>query len=97
MGVDFEPDNELFLDALAILRDVHRFWTQVEKDVGTFEEYGDINIDDVISGPIAFLSKCIEAYDEGCACSFRGARACEYDADMDEGTARFCCEALYGR
>jgi hypothetical protein len=65
VDVDFEPDTDLFLDALTILRDVTRFWTQVEKDVGTFDEYGDIDLDEVTPLSIALLGMCINAYGEG--------------------------------
>jgi hypothetical protein len=62
---DVEPDVGLFLDALAILADIQRFWTQVDKDLGTFEEYGDIDLDEVTPLSLAILSKCIDAYAGG--------------------------------
>ena len=65
VDVDFEPDVELFHDALEIMRDISRFWTQIEKDIGTFEEHGDIDIDEIIPGNIALLQMCVQAYLEG--------------------------------
>ncbi|WP_420115966.1 hypothetical protein [Micromonospora sp.] len=62
---DFEPDMQLFVDALGILRDIHRFWTQIEIDIGTFEERGDVSVDDVTPGTILMLQMCIDAYVEG--------------------------------
>lgn len=59
---DFEPDVDLFADALRILRDVMRFWVQVDKDLGTFEEFGDVDTDEVVPGRIALLDTCIQAY-----------------------------------
>lgn len=59
---DFEPDVELLTDALAILRAVRRFWTRVEKDIGSFEEFGDIDLDEVTPLSLAVLQKCIDAY-----------------------------------
>lgn len=59
---DFEPDVELLTDALAILRAVRRFWTSVEKDIGSFEEFGDIDLDEVTPLSLAILQRCIDAY-----------------------------------
>lgn len=63
--VDREPDAELFFDALKILSDISRFWVQVEKDIGTFEQFGDIDIDEVVPASIAVLDLCIRAYSDG--------------------------------
>jgi hypothetical protein len=64
---DFEPSIELLADALQILRDISRFWIQVEMDIGTFEEFGDIDIDEVVPAYVAMLEVCIKAYVEGLA------------------------------
>jgi hypothetical protein len=37
---DFGLNADLFVDAVKILRDISDFWTQIEIDSGTFEEYG---------------------------------------------------------
>lgn len=74
VDVDHEPDEDLFIDALVILKDVHRFWTQVEIDTGGIELPEGCTIDDVTPGPIAALSACISAYYEGVAPSEESAQ-----------------------
>ena len=64
---DFEPSMELFGDALQILRDVSRFWVQVEMDIGSFDEFGEIDVDEVVPADIAMLEICIKAYVDGLA------------------------------
>lgn len=59
---DFEPDVDLLTDALAILRAVRRFWTSIEKDIGSFEEFGDVDLDEVTPLSLAVLQMCIDAY-----------------------------------
>jgi hypothetical protein len=56
---------QLFIDALEILRDMSRFWTQIEIDIGTFEEYGDVLVDDAMPSSLVLLQLCIEAYADG--------------------------------
>lgn len=65
VDIDFEPNVQLFLDALAILRDISRFWTQVEKDTGTFDKYGDVDLDDITPGRLLVLQLCVQAYVDG--------------------------------
>jgi hypothetical protein len=65
VDVNFEPDMDLFADALDILRDIRRFWTQWEIDIGSFGDAGDIDVEDVTPLSLAILSKCIQAYVEG--------------------------------
>ena len=65
VDVDHEPDVDLFSDALAILSDIRRFWTGIEMDVGTFDEYGDIELDEITPASIAVLGMCIDAYAAG--------------------------------
>ncbi len=36
---DFEPDVELFTDALTILKVIRRFRTSIEKEIGAFETW----------------------------------------------------------
>jgi hypothetical protein len=62
---DFEPDMQLFVDALAILRDIRRFWTQVEVDIGTFEDFGEVSVDDATPVSLMVLQLCIDAYADG--------------------------------
>lgn len=51
---DFEPDVELFTDALMILRAIRRFWTSIENDIGSFEDFGDVDLDEVM--PLSLAS-----------------------------------------
>lgn len=62
---DFDPDAKLFVDALAILKDVRRFWTSMEKDFGSFDDFGDVDIDEVTPLSLAVLQMCIDAYVAG--------------------------------
>ncbi len=59
--LDFEPDYELFLDALGILRDLSSFWTQIEIDTGTFEEYPEVTAEEIVPLNLAVLDLCIKA------------------------------------
>ena len=62
VDVKFEPDVDLLADALDILRDIRRFWTQWEIDIGTFEdEFGDVDVDEVQPLSLIVLAKCIDA------------------------------------
>ena len=62
---DFEPDVELLIDALTILKAIGRFWTSIERDVGSFEEFGDVDLDEVTPLWLAVLQMCIDAYVDG--------------------------------
>lgn len=61
----FEPDVDLLTDALATLKAIRRFWTSIEKDIGTFEDFEDIDIDEVTPLSIGILQMCIDAYVAG--------------------------------
>jgi hypothetical protein len=62
---DFEPDVELFADALTTLKALRRFWTSMEKDIGSFEDFGDVDLDDVTPLSLHVLQMCIDAYVAG--------------------------------
>jgi hypothetical protein len=62
---DFEPSLELFTDALAILKAIRRFWSSVEKDIGSFEDFGDVDLDEVVPLSLMVLQQCIDAYAAG--------------------------------
>ncbi|MCE0768115.1 hypothetical protein LWC35_35255 [Pseudonocardia kujensis] len=62
---DREPKVDLFLDALKILKRISRFWTQIEIDIGTFEDHGDMTADDATPVSLYVLQLCIDAYREG--------------------------------
>jgi len=61
----FEPDMQLFTDAVEILRDILRFWTHIEIDLGSFKQFGDIDPDEVTPGRLLLLKLCIGAYADG--------------------------------
>lgn len=65
VDVKFEPDVELLADALKILADIRRFWTQIEVDIGTYEEFGDIDVDEVQPLSLMVLQMSIDAYIDG--------------------------------
>ena len=52
-------------DALKILADIRRFWTQIEVDIGTYEEFGDIDVDEVQPLSLMVLQMSIDAYIDG--------------------------------
>lgn len=62
---EFNPDIELLTDALAILKAIRRFWTSIERDIGMFEDHGDVDLDDVTPLSMMVLQKCIDAYVAG--------------------------------
>ncbi|PXY34814.1 hypothetical protein BAY59_04760 [Prauserella coralliicola] len=66
---DFETDFGLFTDALTILSAIRRFWTRIEKDTGSFEEFGAVSLDDVTPLSLAVLQMCIDAYVAGLSTS----------------------------
>ena len=65
MDPDFEPDVELFTDALTILKATRRVWTSIEKDIGSFDDFGDVDLDQVTPLSLAVLQMCIDAYVAG--------------------------------
>jgi len=62
---DFEPDVELFAEALATLKSIHRFWTGIERDIGSFDDFGDIELDEVMPLSLQVLQMCIDAHVAG--------------------------------
>lgn len=62
---DFEPDMDLFADALTILKAIRRFWTSIEVDIGTFEDHGDVDLDEIVPLSLMALQQCIDAYVAG--------------------------------
>jgi len=62
---DLEPNGELFLDAVKILRDISAFWTQYEIDIGTLRGVRDVSVEDAPPMSLVVLQMCIDAYVEG--------------------------------
>lgn len=65
----FEPDVELFTDALGTLASIRRFWTSIEKDIGSFDDFGDVELDEVTPLSLYVLQMCIDAYVAGLSVS----------------------------
>jgi hypothetical protein len=65
VDVNFEPDVDLFVEALATLKSIARFWTDLEVSIGTFDDHGELNVDDVTPLSLLVLQMCIDAYVEG--------------------------------
>lgn len=64
VDVDRNPDAQLFVDALSILRDVHSFWTQHEIDIGSFDHAGSLTVEDATPLSLIVLQRCIDAWQE---------------------------------
>lgn len=67
---DENTDVQLFLDAITILRTLHRFWIDVELSTGGFfpldgSPVGDIDPDDVVPFQLIVLQQCLDAYVAG--------------------------------
>jgi hypothetical protein len=60
----FQPDLDLFKDALRILTDIHRFWTQIAIDKGEFTQFGEVTVDDVKPPWGWAFWSCIDALSE---------------------------------
>jgi len=65
VDLDFEPDVDLFVEAVSILRSISRFWTQIDIDIGTFDEHGDIRADEATPLSLVVLQMAIDAYVQG--------------------------------
>ena len=60
-----DPDVGLFLGALAIVKALSRFWIQMQADMGSYDHFAHLNVDEVESYTIFMLEICIGAYLEG--------------------------------
>lgn len=70
VDADSDPDIGLFVEALSILKDLHRFWIDVELSTGGFflpdgTTLDDIDPEEVAPASLMLLQHCIEAYVEG--------------------------------
>lgn len=69
---DADPEVELLIDAVATLKDMHRFWTGVELSTGGFfmpdgTLVGDVDPDEVMPLSLVVLQQCMDAYIDGLA------------------------------
>ena len=64
VDVHRSPDIELFEEGLSILTDLNRFWVQIERDTGMFEEFGDIDVNEVYPLSFVVLQQCLHAFSE---------------------------------
>ncbi|MCV7200907.1 hypothetical protein H7J71_02635 [Mycolicibacterium peregrinum] len=65
---DHEPDVDLLADAIAILRDLHRFWIDVELGIGSFEHVeniDEVDPDEIVPLSMMILQQCLDAYNAG--------------------------------
>lgn len=62
---DFEPNGELFLEAVQILESLERFWLEIEVDIGLLDDHPGATIDDVTPGRLLLLQLCVDAYLDG--------------------------------
>lgn len=62
---NLEPDYDLFIEALETLKALSRFWTEVEAGFGTFEEYPDLDLNEVTNGRILLIDLAISAFEDG--------------------------------
>lgn len=62
---NLEPDYNLFLEALATLKALSRFWTEVEAGYGTFEEHPDLDLDEVTNLRLLLIDLAISALADG--------------------------------
>ena len=63
--LDYEPDDAILLDALGILRDLSIFWTKIDMELGTFEDYPGLDVEDIAPLGIVVLELSIAAVFEG--------------------------------
>jgi hypothetical protein len=64
IDVDHDLDADLFIEALGVLKDIRRFWTQMEIDFGMFEAHGDVSVDDVAPLSMMVLQNVLDAWVE---------------------------------
>lgn len=62
---NLEPDVDLFIEALKTLKALSHFWTEVEAGYGTFEDFPDLDLEEVNNGRMMLIELCISAYGDG--------------------------------
>ena len=89
---DENPDADLLVDALNTLKDLHRFWIDVELSTGGFflpdgSDVGDVDPEEVMPLPLMILQQCLDAYLEGVEESTQEQHEERSDTD-DDGDGR---------
>lgn len=69
---DANPEVNLFVDAITTLKDLHRFWIDIELSTGGFflpdgSDVGDVDPDEVMPLSLVVLQQCMDAYLDGLA------------------------------
>lgn len=69
---DIGPDIDLLSDAITTLKDLHRFWIDIELNTGGFfpldgSDVGDVDPDEVLPLSLMVLQQCLDAYVAGIA------------------------------
>lgn len=69
---DANPAVDLFVDAIITLKDLHRFWIDIELSAGGFflpdgSDVGDVDPNAVMPLSLVVLQKCMDAYLDGLA------------------------------
>ncbi|TMS53653.1 hypothetical protein [Mycobacterium sp. DBP42] len=64
---DENPDVDLLVDALNTLKDLHRFWIDIELSTGGFflpdgSDVGDVDAEEVMPLSLMILQQCLDAY-----------------------------------
>lgn len=85
---DDDPDVDLLADAIATLKDLHRFWINVELSTGGFfrpdgSDVGDVDADEVMPLSLMVLQQCLDAYLEGVASAIPRQEGQTPDTDSD--------------
>ena len=67
---DADPEVDLLVDAIITLKDLHRFWIDIELSTGGFFlpdgcGVGDVDPDEVMPLSLVVLQKCTDAYLDG--------------------------------
>lgn len=73
VDVDADPDIELLGEAHAVLKDLHRFWIDIELSSGGFfladgnvvDQFDEVDPDEIMPASLMLLRQCIEAYVDG--------------------------------
>lgn len=84
---DEDPDVELLVDAIATLKDLHRFWINVKLSTGGFffpdgSDVDDVDAEEVMPLSLIVLQHCLDAYLDG----IEGMSQHPHDQTINTGT-----------